>query len=177
MIHYLHKESEAVMKSYTSGNKMVLDQPALQPYCVNGVLVTVQLSYEGPEDRTPESGYLYSLGFAAKSYSTGAKIELKKIEIPGLPETPLPASGLIALSLAEAKRSEPFLQKQRNNGLLIAHCQITESIKEAGLNAVVAQNKRVKLVALVAVTNNGKTEEREITYVFDRSSSGPFPAL
>ena len=64
------------------------------------------------------------------------------------------------------------MEKQRNNGLRIAHRTIMESIKEAGLKAVIAQNKQVKVMALIAVTNNGKTEEREITYVFEGRSSG-----
>ena len=172
VIYYHHKESDAVMKSYVSGEKMILDQPTLKPYYVNGVLVTAMLSYVGHEGHTSEGGSLYSLIFTAKSYSEDAKIELKRIGVPGLPGTPLPSSEIVTLTLAEAKRSEPFLEKQRNNGLWIAHRTITKSIKEAGLKAVIAQNKKVKVVALVAVTNNGQIEEREITYVFEGRSFG-----
>ena len=75
------------------------------------------------KDRTPERVLCILLVFDAKSYSDNAKIELKKIEIPGLPGTSLlPASEIVTLTLAEAKHSEPFLEKQRNNGLRIAHC-------------------------------------------------------
>lgn len=177
VIYYSHREAEILGKSFRAGEKLVFDQPTLRPFYLNGVFVTASLSYRGTEEQAPESGLIYSLAFVAKSYSDSAKIELKRLEIPGLPETSLSASGIIELAMVKLSPSAPYMQKHRDAGLHMVIHSVTQSIKEAGLNAVVAQNKRVKVVVLIAVTNNGQTEEREITYVFEGRTSGHFLPL
>ena len=62
VINYHHAESGTVMKSYVAGEKIILDQPTLRPYYVNGVLVTLRLSYSGHERPYSGAGSMYSLG-------------------------------------------------------------------------------------------------------------------
>jgi hypothetical protein len=150
---------------FFKGGKLPLTDPAFASYYVNGVLISLNFV---------QNGESYNFNYNFITYGTEAHCEIKSVSIDGLPVPVAPSTGDIKIGLIQPSSSMPWFQAHRSQGLHYGVGSLVERIKKDVLEDIVRRTGRINAVASVKVVNNGKTEERDIVYIFKRRSRVDF---
>jgi hypothetical protein len=154
--------------SFYKGEKIAIADPAFALRSVNGVLVPVGIVMEVVFEQGRVGGReVYNFTYGFLTYSTDAHAEIKSLSIDGLPGPLSPSMGDIKIGPQPPMPGMPVYEVHRSQGLHNATGVLVKGIEKEVFEAAVKRRGHVKVVASVKVVNNGKTEERDIVYIFE----------